>query len=205
MAPADPGTDLEVIAGQLLAQLPAGRGQVALARLQPTTRRPPPAAARVAAVADQQGPAGTVEDQTADGLPDRVDGDVGGDLHDQAARPPVGQPGHPAGRRHQRGQPREVLVLGRPGLRGHGHRHAQPAGVADGVPQPGRQPPGVPVAPAPLVGAAPVQARAEQKSTTAAPPAAASVQGKSTSPSAQRVTPNRAAPSWNTPAPSPVE
>jgi hypothetical protein len=33
------------------------------------------------------------------------------------------------------------------------------AGVADGVPQPGRQPPGVPVAPAPLVGAAPVQAR----------------------------------------------
>ena len=45
---------------------------------------------------------------------------------------------------------------------------------------------------------------AEQKNTTAAPPATASVQGKSTPPSAQRATPNRAAPSWNTPGPSPV-
>ena len=38
-------------------------------------------------------------------------------------------------------------------------RHPEAAGVPEGVAEPGRQPPAVPVAPAPLVGAAPVQPR----------------------------------------------
>jgi hypothetical protein len=52
----------------------------------------------------------------------------------------------------------------------------------------------------------PYRPGAEQKHTTDAPPATASSQGKSTPPSAHRVTPNRAAPSWNTPGvpPGPV-
>jgi hypothetical protein len=45
---------------------------------------------------------------------------------------------------------------------------------------------------------------AEQRNSTAAPPVTASVQGKSTSASAQRVTPNRADPSSNTPVPVPA-
>jgi hypothetical protein len=164
-APADPGADLEIIAGQLLAQLPADRGQVVLARVQPPAGRAPPAGhGPLVGVADQQRPPVLVDQQAAHGLADRVDGGVGGDLGDQAAGPPVGQPGDLTGGRHQRRHPGEVLVLGRPGLGGHGHRHPQPAGVVDSIPQPRRQPPGVPVAPAPLVGAAPVEprGRAEQ-------------------------------------------
>jgi hypothetical protein len=59
-----------------------------------------------------------------------VDGDVDGDLHDQAPRVPVGQPGHPPVRGDERRQSWEVLVLGRPGLGGHGHRDAEAAVVA---------------------------------------------------------------------------
>jgi hypothetical protein len=202
--PADPGADRQIVAGQLLPQLTADRGQVVLARVEASAGHAPPVAGRpVVGVADQQRPAGGVDQQAANGLPDRVDGDVGGDVHDQAARPPVGQPGHLAGRGHQRGQPGEVLVLGRPGLGAiatgtpsrRACRAASPSPDDSHQRCPSRQPRSSV--------RRPYRPGAEQNRITDAPPAAASSQGKSTPPSAQRVTPNRTAPSRNTLARSP--
>jgi hypothetical protein len=198
-APADPRADPEPVLVEFLPQLTVRRGEVVLARVEPAARRGPPGRpGLVVGEADQQRPAGGVDHQAAHGLPDRRNGDVQRHLHGQRARLPVRQPGDLAGRRHQRGQSGEVLVLGRPRLGGHGDPHPQPPGVADRVAdEPAADPPGVPVPPARLVAAAPVEPGAQQNSTSDPPPEATSVQGKSTPRSAHRVTPKRTAPSPN--------